>query len=939
MRVWLAVLGLLVACRGVVVSPPDETPVIDDTTMQATDCAVACDAHASCVEGPTGYACVCQAGFSGDGQTCTDIDECQTGAVVCDANATCTNTAGAATCSCGAGFAGDGTTCSDVDECLTGLHDCSANATCLNGTGGFTCACLDGYDGDGQSCSDINECDLGLDDCDSNAACNNVDGSFACDCNSGYDGDGKTCVDIDECTAGTHTCDLNAKCTNTVGSYTCSCRPGFVGTGNACYALELGRAAFQIRPGGALYSWGPNGSADTLSGLLGQGNQSDYVVWSPQAVDANAWKQVSTMHNHACAIRADDTLHCWGDNASKQLGHTDPDHFVPHQVGPSEARWSAVAAGSEHTCAIRKDEPFAKTLWCWGADYDGALGRGASGALEPAPIKIGDGVDWEGIAAGWRFTCGIRNGGELWCWGSNTSGQVGINTAGADVTTTTKIDGFDDWIQLSLGYEHTCARRATGELYCWGSAAGNFAGNQRTTPTAVDSAVTWTDVAAYNSYTCALKAGAALCTGGNEYGPFGNGTTTGQNTGSVSGPPGSWLTLAAGWDFGCGIAQQGAVFTTSCWGQGAFGAMGDGVVRSGPTALRVGDENNWVQVSAKTTGACGIQQGSGTRTASCWGLGGSGSYGAARQVPVQVGSDTDWVALGDLGTASHFLGLRGSAAPASLYSFGYDVRGSLGRSTAIIDAWTPGQVGSLSVLSAAAGGYTSAAILSDNTLFTWGSNEYGVLGQNIAADTNAHATPAVVSGGGKYASVSVGYLHMCAVGADTNAGKLYCWGNGWYGALGLGPMGMYLHYNTPQLLGGTADWTSVSLGSFCGCGLRNTGEAWCWGNFYGTTASPSKVTGVDGGDDNWTALKLGTAHACGIKNSGEMFCWGKPYRQPSFGNAPTRFGDALWSSVSSGETLTCGIQTDGSLWCWGDNTYGQLGNGLAWVLSPVPLAN
>ncbi len=128
----------------------------------------------------------------------------------CDANAACANTVGSFTCTCSAGYTGDGKTCTDVNECLTNNGGCSANANCTNSAGSFSCACKAGYSGDGKTCTDINECLTNNGGCSANAACANTVGSFTCTCSAGYTGDGKTCTDVNECTISTLPTDFSA---------------------------------------------------------------------------------------------------------------------------------------------------------------------------------------------------------------------------------------------------------------------------------------------------------------------------------------------------------------------------------------------------------------------------------------------------------------------------------------------------------------------------------------------------------------------------------------------------------------------------------------------------------------------------------------------------------------------------------------------------------
>ncbi|MBU1242476.1 DNRLRE domain-containing protein, partial [Myxococcota bacterium] len=180
------------------------------------------------------FTCTCNGGFTGDGVTCTDIDECALGTDDCDTNASCANTTGAFTCTCNGGYSGDGVTCADIDECALGTDDCDANAACANTVGAFTCTCNGGFTGDGVTCTDIDECALGTDDCDTNASCANTAGSFTCTCNGGYAGSGVTCTDIDECAENTDNCHANASCANTVGAFTCTCDLGLLGDGVDC---------------------------------------------------------------------------------------------------------------------------------------------------------------------------------------------------------------------------------------------------------------------------------------------------------------------------------------------------------------------------------------------------------------------------------------------------------------------------------------------------------------------------------------------------------------------------------------------------------------------------------------------------------------------------------------------------------------------------------
>ena len=199
-------------------------------------------AEMQCVEGCTdtinGPVCdACPDGFSGDGETCSDVDECATDNGGCDSLALCMNESGGFTCgACPAGYEGDGESgCSDIDECLTDNGGCSDLANCTNTPGSFQCGdCPTGYVDDGDDCVDIDECATNNGGCDALTECVNNPGNFVCGaCPAGYLGDGSSgCVDVDECVTDNGGCDELTTCSNSLGGFACSaCPAGFSGDG------------------------------------------------------------------------------------------------------------------------------------------------------------------------------------------------------------------------------------------------------------------------------------------------------------------------------------------------------------------------------------------------------------------------------------------------------------------------------------------------------------------------------------------------------------------------------------------------------------------------------------------------------------------------------------------------------------------------------------
>ena len=91
-----------------------------------------CSTDGDCTNVPGSFTCACKTGYSGDGISCTDIDECTANTDDCHVLATCTNTIGSFTCACNAGYAGDGVTCTNIDECSEHIDNCSPSATCTD---------------------------------------------------------------------------------------------------------------------------------------------------------------------------------------------------------------------------------------------------------------------------------------------------------------------------------------------------------------------------------------------------------------------------------------------------------------------------------------------------------------------------------------------------------------------------------------------------------------------------------------------------------------------------------------------------------------------------------------------------------------------------------------------------------------------------------------
>jgi alpha-tubulin suppressor-like RCC1 family protein len=214
-----------------------------------------------------------------------------------------------------------------------------------------------------------------------------------------------------------------------------------------------------LRTGGNLYCWGHNSS-----GRLGLDDTMDRLV--PTPVGGTGWVGVSAGGSHTCALDDDGAIWCWGGNGDGQLGLGEAargmDHRTPTLLAPATG-WTEVSTGSSHACGVRTDG----SLWCWGSNGVGQLGLGAGAPVRASePTRVGSGTDWSTVVGGSLRTCARRLDGSLWCWGSN-GGALGT---GDDVRrdAPAAVLAPAGWPRYSGGSGHTCGITTAGAVWCWG---------------------------------------------------------------------------------------------------------------------------------------------------------------------------------------------------------------------------------------------------------------------------------------------------------------------------------------------------------------------------------------------------------------------------------------------------------------------------------------
>ena len=262
-----------------------------------------------------------------------------------------------------------------------------------------------------------------------------------------------------------------------------------------------------------------------------------------------AFKAVDAGVGYACAIRADDTITCWGNDAS---GETDP---------PS-GTYKAVSTGLAHTCAIRTDD----TIACWGLNNLGQT---------DAPQG-----SFKAVRAGLAHTCGLRADDTITCWGNNLNGQTvtpqgtfsavsaggwhscGLRTDGTITCWGANSDGEsdppgDDYYEaIASGPNASCAIEPDG-IYCWGLSQGCYEGDSTYCYQGNWLPGDYKAVTRGNNFWCGLTdTGTINCLGLNQYG-------------KATPPSGTFEAISSGWDHSCALDSSGAI---TCWGNSEWGA-------------------------------------------------------------------------------------------------------------------------------------------------------------------------------------------------------------------------------------------------------------------------------------------------------------------------------------------------------------------------------
>lgn len=276
---------------------------------------------------------------------------------------------------------------------------------------------------------------------------------------------------------------------------------------------------------GGLMCWGYNGY-----GELGNNSTTNSSV--PVAVSglAAGVASISAGSSSTCAVTTSGGAKCWGLNSWMGLlgNNSTTNSGVPVDVSGQTSGVASISTGGNHACVVTTSGG----AWCWGSNSNGQLGNGSPSSASSVPVAVlGLTSGVASISAGGSQTCAVTTSGGVKCWGNNSRGELGNNSTTAS-RVPVDVEGLASGIaSISAGGNHTCAVSTSGAAKCWGGNSTGQLGNNSASNSSVPVAVAGlpagvTSIMADNFHTCAITSSGAKCWGGNSRGQLGNNSLT-----------------------------------------------------------------------------------------------------------------------------------------------------------------------------------------------------------------------------------------------------------------------------------------------------------------------------------------------------------------------------------------------------------------------------
>jgi alpha-tubulin suppressor-like RCC1 family protein len=349
----------------------------------------------------------------------------------------------------------------------------------------------------------------------------------------------------------------------------------------------------------------------------------------------------------------------------------------------------SIAANAYQTIVVNKDG----TLWSWGDNKYGQLGNGTN-TTSTKPLQVGTATDWLMTSTTNSQTFAIKKNGTLWAWGYNYDGQLGDSTS-TDTNKPIQIGTATDWQSVSVsGY--VLAVKKDGTLWAWGSnefyKLGDSTNIKRYRPTKIGTQNDWATVEAGAQTSYALKKDGSLWAWGANYnGQVGDGTNIDKRVPTRVGTSNDWAAIAAKYSFATALKKDGTLWA---WGVNFSGQLGNGTLNDANVPTKIGVDTDWASMS---TGTIHVVAAKKDGTLWAWGKNDSGQFGNGNTDNVAVLTPTKISTINNLKAVYtalyHTVALKKDG---TLWAWGKNQFGQLGNNTNFVNSFTPFQIASVS---------------------------------------------------------------------------------------------------------------------------------------------------------------------------------------------------------------------------------------------------